>query len=56
MTNFPPDPLTSLESSAAEMHELYLGYINAGFSADQALQLVMTILSAGIAAGMNRPE
>lgn len=42
------NPLTELAASAALHHEVYLAYLDAGFSAAQALDLLKTIVTAGI--------
>lgn len=42
----PPDPvppLTELAAAAATLHELYLTYMEAGFTADQSFQLVLAV-------------
>lgn len=39
----PVPPLTQLAAAAATLHELYLAYIEAGFDADQAFQLVLIV-------------
>jgi hypothetical protein len=44
----PEDPITQLAAAAAQVHELYLSYIEAGFTEAQAFDLVKTILTAGI--------
>jgi hypothetical protein len=42
------DPITQLASAAAQLHELYLSYLAAGFTEAQAFDLVKTILTAGV--------
>ena len=46
----PSDPLTSLAGAAVTMHELYLSLLSAGFTVDQAFELVkaMAVASAQI--------
>lgn len=45
---FPESALTELAAAAAQLHELYTSYLDAGFTAEQALQLVIAIMTAGI--------
>ncbi len=39
-----PEEFTTLQSGAYAVHEVYLSYINAGFTPEQAMQLVITHL------------
>ncbi|MEU0991253.1 hypothetical protein [Streptomyces sp. NPDC005953] len=41
-----PDPVTKLTAAAIELHELFLAYLDAGFSEHQAFELTRTILAA----------
>ncbi|GAA2803056.1 hypothetical protein [Streptomyces showdoensis] len=47
----PEDPITQLAAAAAQLHELYLAYVNAGFSELQAFELVRAIMTAGLSQG-----
>jgi len=47
----PQDPLTELAEGAAQLHEVFLSYVGAGFSEAQAMQIVISILTAGIGGG-----
>jgi hypothetical protein len=47
----PPDPLTQLAQGAAQGHELFMAYVQAGFTRGEALQLLIVVISAGIAKG-----
>ena len=38
MADSPEDPITSLAEGAAQLHELFTAYVNAGFSRDEAAQ------------------
>lgn len=49
----PPSPVSVLAASAAQTHELYTAYLNAGFTKTQAMQLVCAALQASIA--LNQP-
>lgn len=40
----PNDPITDLAAGAAQLHELYLAYLHAGFTEAQSLELVKTTL------------
>jgi hypothetical protein len=42
--NGPPDPITVLMAGAVQMHELYLAFMKAGFTEDQALRLVIAVI------------
>lgn len=42
----PSDPVTPLMEGAAQCHELYVTYREAGFTAEQSLYLVGQILAA----------
>lgn len=44
----PEDPITQLAAAAAQVHELYVSYIQAGFSEGQAFELIKAILAAGV--------
>lgn len=39
-----PEPLTQLAEGAAQMHELYWAYMEAGFPESRAFELVKTML------------
>ena len=57
MNDSPQDPFTALQASAAQLHELFLSYVNAGFSREEALGLAGVILSAGVTAAIwGEPE
>jgi hypothetical protein len=43
----PESPITELAAGAAQVHELYTAYVDAGFTESQALRLVISILTAG---------
>jgi hypothetical protein len=42
----PQDPMTALAEGAAHLHEIFLAYVNAGFTEAQALHLVGQVLAA----------
>ena len=42
----PEDPITQLAAAAAQLHELYNSYLEAGFTEHQAFDIVKTILAA----------
>ncbi len=44
----PEDPMTELAAGAAQMHELFTAYIDAGFSHAEALQILIAVVTAGI--------
>lgn len=44
----PEDPITQLAAAAAQLHELYTAYRDAGFTEAQAFELTKTILTGGL--------
>lgn len=40
----PTSPITALAAAAAQMHELFRAYIDAGFTEAQAMQLLCTLI------------
>lgn len=51
MSNSPQDPITDLAAGAAQLHELFTAYIQAGFTENQALRLLVGVLTSGISGG-----
>lgn len=49
--DMPQDPMTELAASAHQLHELFVAYVNSGFTEQQAMRLVCAILQGGIAGG-----
>jgi hypothetical protein len=47
----PQDPLTELAAMAAMHHELFAEEVNAGFTEEQAMRIVLTVVSAGLGGG-----
>jgi hypothetical protein len=41
----PPPPMTALALGAAQFHEQFRAYVDAGFTEEQALHIVLTILT-----------
>lgn len=41
----PASPLTDLAAGAAQLHELFTAYVAAGFTENQALRLVIGLLT-----------
>jgi hypothetical protein len=37
----PPDPLSDLSQLSVILHEVYLNHVKAGFTTDQAMQLII---------------
>lgn len=50
----PTDPITQLAAAAVQLHELYVSYIEAGFTEAQAFDLVKALLLAS--ASQQNPE
>lgn len=48
MPDNPQPPLTELAAAAVQQHELYRSWVDAGFTEEQALDLLKTIITAGI--------
>lgn len=46
-----PDPITALLGMAVQMHELYTAYIEAGFTAAQAMQLLCASIQGATSGG-----
>jgi hypothetical protein len=44
----PEDPISSLTEGAVHAHELFMAYVNAGFTRPEALQLIAAIISASV--------
>lgn len=51
MPDSPQDPITDLAAGAAQVHELFLSYVGAGFAEEQSLRIVISILTARIGGG-----
>jgi hypothetical protein len=49
--NLPPDPMSQLATGAAQQHELFMAWVNAGFTRAEAMQLLLVVVEAGIAKG-----
>ena len=43
MSNLPQDPITPMAVGATAVHETFRSLVNAGFTEEQALELVKTI-------------
>jgi hypothetical protein len=46
-----PEPITELAGQAAQLHELYLAFLEAGFAEAPAFELVKAVLVAPIQGG-----
>ena len=44
----PTDPITELAVGAAQLHEVYLAYLEAGFTEHQSFELVKTLLATSL--------
>jgi hypothetical protein len=47
----PPPPLTVLAAAAAQMHEMLLAYVAAGFSRAEGMQMICAVLAAMVPKG-----
>ena len=45
VSDMPVDPISELAAAAARLHELYLAFLNAGFSDVQAFELVKAVVA-----------
>lgn len=45
VVNTPQDPIGDLAEAAAAQHEMYLSWVGAGFTPDQAMELVKTTIT-----------
>ena len=41
----PEDPMSELGAAAAQVHELFTSYVDAGFTRAEALQIVIAIIT-----------
>lgn len=48
MSDADDDPFTPMAAAASQMHEMFLAYVEAGFTRDEALRLIIGIITAGI--------
>lgn len=44
----PLSPLTTVAAGAIQVHELFMSYVNAGFTRNEALQLIMLVMTSGM--------
>ena len=51
MADGPHDPFSKLTAAAAELHEIFKAYTEAGFTPEQALRIVIAIVTAKIRPG-----
>jgi hypothetical protein len=51
VSDAPQDPLTELAAGAVQLHEFFVAQVEAGFTEQQALQLVIAVLTAGMGGG-----
>ncbi len=46
MNDQPTDPFTAMQEGAHQTHELFVAYIDAGFTEAQAMHIVVSLLTA----------
>jgi hypothetical protein len=51
MPDNPQPPLTELAAAAVQQHELYRSWVDAGFTEDQAMILLVAILTGRVGGG-----
>jgi len=42
------DPFTSFEEGAAQLHEMLVSYVKAGFTREEGMRMIIAILTAAI--------
>ena len=47
----PPSPMSALAATAAQTHEMYRSYVDAGFTEVQAMQIICAMLTAMLRGG-----
>ncbi|MER6601210.1 MULTISPECIES: hypothetical protein [Streptomyces] len=47
----PTDPITVLAAAAVHLHEMHQAYVEAGFTEQQALELVKAVIVASVGGG-----
>jgi hypothetical protein len=52
----PGDPLTWLAEAATQQHELFIAWVNAGFTRSEALRMLIAVLLQGQATGTEHPN
>lgn len=45
MSDEPQDPMGALAEAAVSHHEMYISWINAGFTEEQAFELLVNVVS-----------
>jgi hypothetical protein len=51
MNDGPQDPMSALATEAIQVHELFSAYVSAGFSRQESMQLVVSIIALSIGQG-----
>jgi hypothetical protein len=51
MDGMPTDPVSLLAAAATQTHEMFVSYMNAGFTEPQALYLVGQMITASMRSG-----
>jgi hypothetical protein len=46
--NTPGDPMTQLAAGAAQQHEMFMAYVEAGFTRPEALKIMIAIIVAHV--------
>ena len=46
----PEDPITQLQTGVAQQHEMFMAYVQAGFTRPEALKIIISIIVAHITA------
>lgn len=52
--NEPQDPITELAEAAASQHEMFMAWVEAGFTESQAMELMKTVIMGFFGGGHSR--
>lgn len=52
----PQDPMTILATGAAAQHEIFMAYVTAGFTRQEALSIIIAMITTHITDALNAPE
>lgn len=44
MLDFPESPMSELDESAVMLHETFLSYVNAGFTREESIKIIISLM------------
>lgn len=47
----PEDPITQLQAGVAQQHEMFMAYVEAGFTRNEALRILISVIIAMMTSG-----